>query len=180
MSVLTIDFKVRKAKGNIVQFKEDYVYNAPIAQVWDLFKNPAYSKARATKLQMSDPQVQQAGGANDIETTTRGGIPSEMLPAAAAKFLGPNSTAVITEKWHRDGDKRIVGQIKVAGQGIPAELKATATLTPDGNKTKAVMEGEVSVHIPFLGRRLEKEAVKFAPELVKGEQETAAEFLAGK
>ncbi len=161
-----------------MEFKEEYVYDAPIDTVWGMFANPDYSRLRAQKLMMTGPDVRNVAGADDIQVTTTGGIPQDMLPAAAKRFVSPSTKAVITEEWHREGPGRVIGALSVTGQGIPAALKAKVSLTADGNKTKAVMVGDLSIHIPLLGKRLEREAIGFAPELVKGEKETAAEFLA--
>ncbi len=161
-----------------MEFKEDYVYDAPIAKVWEMFSNPDYSKLRAQKLMMTGPEVQNVAGSDDIQVKTIGGIPQDMLPPAAKRFVSPSTKAVIAEEWHREGPGRVIGALSVTGQGIPAALKARVSLTAEGNKTRAVMTGDLSIHIPLLGKRLEKEAIGFAPELVKGERETAAEFLA--
>lgn len=161
-----------------MEFREQYQYPTPIDEVWAMFSNPAYSELRAEKLQMTDPTVRSQATDSEIKVTTTGGIPQDMLPAQAQRFISPNAQAVITEDWRRVGPGRISGSLSVAAQGVPAGLSATVVLEADGDVTKATMQGDVKVQIPLLGRRLEKEAVKFAPELVKGERETAQEFLA--
>ena len=40
------------------------------------------------------------------------------------------------------------------------------------------MHGEVKVNIPLLGKRLEKEAVQFAPVLAQGEVDNAKKWVA--
>ena len=161
-----------------MEFQERYVYPAPIEKVWEMFANPAYSELRAKKLMMTDPQVRSTATDSEIEVTTTGGVPQGMLPAAAKRFISPSTQVVLAEEWRRVGAGRISGSLSVSAQGVPAGLTSTVVLEADGNQTNAVMKGDVKVQIPLLGRRLEAEAVKFAPELVKGERQTAEEFLA--
>ncbi len=163
-----------------MQFKEEYTYDAPIDTVWKMFSDPGYASLRASKLQMTDPEVSADDSPDSIVSTTTGGVPTEMLPAAAKRFISPSTKAVFSEKWQRVGTDKIVGTIEVKAGGVPASLKADAELVGNGDKTNVVLNGEVKVSIPIIGKSVEREAVKFAPEIVKGELETSKEYLAGK
>lgn len=161
-----------------MEFKEEYEYDAPIDAVWKMFADPAYAALRASKLQLSDPEVKSQANDTQITSTTTVAVPTEMLPAAAKRFVSPSTKAVLAERWNRLNQDQIKGDMELSASGVPARLKAVATLKGNGNKTEVTMEGTVEVKIPLFGKRLEAEAVKFAPQIVKGEEEASAEYLA--
>lgn len=163
-----------------MQFNETYQYPAPIDEVWKMLSDPAYSTTRAQKLQLTSPQTESTTVNEEIQTVTTGGIDPEMLPAAAKKFIGPSTRVTIKEQWDRVGPGRITGSMSVEVKGVPAGLSATASLSADGDKTEATLQGDVTVRIPLLGKRLEREAIQLAPRLAKGEQEAAAEYLGSR
>lgn len=161
-----------------MEFKEEYEYDASIDAVWAMFSDPSYAILRASKLQLADPEVSVDASSDRISSTTRVAVPTEMLPAAAKRFISPNTEAVLAEKWTRPSNDVIRGQLELSAAGVPANIKLVSVLTADGTKTKVVSDGNVKVTIPLLGKRLESEAVKFAPMIIKGEQEASAEYLA--
>lgn len=161
-----------------MEFKEEYEYDAPINAVWAMFSDPSYAALRASKLQLADPEVTVNASGDRISSTTRVAVPTEMLPAAAKRFISPNTKATLAEQWSRPSDDVIRGTMELSAAGVPGNIKLASVLTADGAKTKVTLNGTVVVTIPFLGKRLEAEAVKLAPMIVKGEQEASAEYLA--
>lgn len=163
-----------------MEFNAEYQYQAPIDTVWNMFADPNYAIIRAKKLEMTDPKVEAHHTDQQTTSTTTGGVPTDMLPDMAKRFISPSTKAEFVEQWTRAGADKINGTIEVTAKGVPASLKASAILTANGDVTDVKMSGDVKVSIPFIGKRVEAEAVKFAPEIVKGEQETSAEYLATK
>lgn len=161
-----------------MKFTESYTYDAPLAKVWEMLSDPAFVTARDEALQIPSPTVQTTATADQITSLTSGSVPPDMVPAAAQRFLKGSTSFAIREEWRRSTDTTINGRMSVEGKGVPASLRATVVLTAAGEKTKATMEGELKVSIPFLGPKLEKQAIGFAPQLVAGDQAAAAKWLA--
>ena len=62
--------------------------------------------------------------------------------------------------------------------GAPVSVEATSTLAPADAGSVRVVTGNVSVRVPLLGGRIEKEAVAHLGRVVERERELAATWLA--
>lgn len=161
-----------------MKFTETYSYDAPLAKVWEMLSDPAFVAARDDALQIPNPKVETQANANQIVSVTSGAVPPEMIPAAAQRFLKGATSFVIREEWRRGAAGAASGKMTVEGKGVPASLKANIVLKEAGDQTQVTMEGELKVGIPFLGPKLEKQAIGFAPQLVAGDQKAAQDWLA--
>jgi len=82
-------------------------------------------------------------------------MPAE-LPDFVRKLTGETVKVKQTEIWTDPGDGSLVADVKVSIIGQPAELLGTATLKPDGSDgTTFVVQGDVKVSIPLIGRKIE-------------------------
>ena len=61
--------------------------------------------------------------------------------------------------------------------GAPVSVEATSTLAPADAGSVRVVTGNVSVRVPLLGGRIEKEAVAHLGRVVEREQALAANWL---
>ena len=61
--------------------------------------------------------------------------------------------------------------------GAPVSVEATSTLAPADAGSVRVVTGNVSVRVPLLGGRIEKEAVSHLGRVVEREQALAAQWL---
>ncbi len=161
-----------------MEFNETYEYPADISRVWEMFSDQDYALERARELQMTSPSVEGSAKASEIKRVTTGGVPQDLLPNAAKRFIKPSAQVRISEVWRRSDSDQIVGQLQVVGDGIPASLKANVTLRGGESTTSASMSGDLSINIPFLGKRLEREAIGFAPQLAQAEVQIATKWLA--
>ena len=67
---------------------------------------------------------------------------------------------------------------RVTVEGAPVSVEATSTLAPADAGSVRVVTGNVSVRVPLLGGRIEKEAVAHLGRVVEHERELAASWLA--
>ncbi len=162
-----------------MKFTESYEYEAPVAKVWQMLSDPAFVTSRDENLEIPDPTVETNAQANQIVSTTSGEVPPSMIPAAAQRFLKGGAEFLIREEWRLVDATTIHGALRAEGKGVPAYLQAQVELrqTPAGN-TKATMNGEIKVNIPFLGAKLEKQALSFAPKLIAADKKAATDWLA--
>lgn len=160
-----------------MKFTESYSYDAPLDKVWQMLSDPEFVTARDEALQIPDPRVETKADGTNIVSVTSGEVPAGMIPAAAQRFLKGGASFAIREEWRRDSDKLATGTMDVQAKGVPVSLNANITLKADGDKTGATMDGELKVSIPFLGPKLEKQAIGFAPQIVAGDQKAAQAWL---
>ena len=162
-----------------MQFTETYEYEAPVARVWEMLSDPAFVTSRDENLEIPNPTVETVAQENKVVSTTSGQVPPSMIPAAAQRFLKGGAEFLIREEWSLVDTSTIRGVLRAEGKGVPAFLAAQVELkqTAAGN-TKATMNGEIKVNIPFLGAKLEKQALSFAPRLIAADKKAATDWLA--
>ncbi len=162
-----------------MRFEETYKYDAPVAKVWQMLSDEAFVKSRNANLQIPDPSVTIQATDKSIHTTTAGDVPPSMIPAAAQRFLKSGASFVINEEWNLVNPMEIKGSFKAEGKGVPAHLLASINLVQNASGTTDVtMRGEIKINIPFLGAKLEKQALSFAPELVQADVKAATDWIA--
>ena len=65
----------------------------------------------------------------------------------------------------------------VTVEGAPVSFRAVSVLSPSGEGAERHVTGDVSVRIPLLGGRIEKEAVAHLGRVVEREQALATQWL---
>ncbi|HST47949.1 DUF2505 domain-containing protein [Jatrophihabitans sp.] len=106
-----------------------------------------------------------------IERTADGGARVEVrrvmpakVPDMVRRFVGDDITVEQVERWGPPGPTGTrTATVEVTVKGQPASMTGSMVLSPDGPDGAGCTElvtGEVTVAIPFLGRRIEPEIVK--------------------
>lgn len=162
-----------------MKFKEVYEYNAPLDQVWKMLSDPAFVVARDENLQIPDPHVTTTATGHQIVSLTSGDVPASMIPDAAKRFLKGGTSFEIREEWRRVDATHAEGVMQAQGKGVPAHVNAKVVLTETPQRTtEAVMVGQIKISIPFLGPKLERQALSFAPQLIQADNAAATAWLA--
>ncbi|MGI8434680.1 MAG: DUF2505 domain-containing protein [Nocardioidaceae bacterium] len=120
--------------------------------------------------------VEADGGATVVVERT---IPAD-VPDVAKRFVGDTVTVRQTEKWapapDATGRRRADLLLEVVGQ--PARMTGSVVIDPDDSGSRQLVEGDLRVSIPFLGKRLEPEITKVVLAAVRAEQRTGEAWLA--
>jgi hypothetical protein len=107
-------------------------------------------------------------------------FPAE-VPDFVRAFVGQTLTVVQTEVWEAprpDGVR--IAALQIQFTGLPASMKGSQTLERVGAGAHQLIRGELSVSIPFIGRRIEPEVAKAIVAAAAKEQETGRAWLARK
>jgi len=83
------------------------------------------------------------------------------MPDFVKKLTGSTVKVKQTEVWSgpaADGSR--TADVKVSIIGQPAEMVGTASLSPSSSGSAFVLEGDVKVSIPFIGKKIEPEVAK--------------------
>ncbi|UQX89110.1 DUF2505 domain-containing protein [Jatrophihabitans telluris] len=100
------------------------------------------------------------------------------VPDFVKKFLGETISVRQVEEWSApasDGGR--TATVKVTIQGQPASMVGTAVLKPQGTGSVEIVEGDVKVAVPFLGKKIEPEIVKVIAAALKIEQRVGVEWI---
>lgn len=114
-----------------------------------------------------DVQVEEAGGA--VTITIVRSQPAAM-PDFVKKLTGDTVKIKQTEKWSAPkGDGSRTADVKVSIIGQPAEMLGKASLSAAGGGTEFVVDGDVTVKVPFIGKKIEPEVAKAIKASIRGE-----------
>jgi hypothetical protein len=100
------------------------------------------------------------------------------VPDFIRKFLGDTIDIRQIEEWSAPdatGTRR--ADVKLTIHGQPASMIGTAVLKPDGNGSMQIVDGDVKVAIPFLGRRIEPEIAKVVAAALRIEQRVEQDWI---
>ena len=143
-----------------MQFTQSMSYPGTVDEVVAMYLTPAYLERRFGQFVVEGSSTVSAEGQR---VSFAGTVRPELIPAAAARFVKSDLRITFTEEWTTNE----------AG----ASVEATSTLT--GTETGCTREvtGNVSVRVPLLGGRIEKEAVAHLGRVVEREQALATQWL---
>lgn len=104
---------------------------------------------------------------------------SMAAPDQAKRFVGETITIIETYVWGEaatDGSR--TADLTVEVPGTPAGMTGTAVLSPTADGSQVVVEGELVVNIPLLGKKLEQAAAPALTEGIEVQESVAREYLA--
>lgn len=100
--------------------------------------------------------------------------PAEGIPSFAKKFVGDTIHIQQREEWSSATD----AALEVSIPGKPGHLKGTITLRPDGDGTVETVSGEIKVHIPLVGGKIEGLIAELLQQALRAEQRVGTAWLA--
>jgi uncharacterized protein DUF2505 len=107
-------------------------------------------------------------------------VPAD-VPDVVRSFVGRTLTIVQSEAWGpaaADGSR--VADLHISIKGQPAAMTGTQTLQPAGNGSRQLIHGELTVSVPFIGKRIEPEVAKAIVAAAAKEQQTGQAWLAAR
>lgn len=160
-----------------MKFTESYSYPANLDTVLKMYRDPAFSKARMAPGKFNDEKVEATGDDSNFTVTASAAVNAAMIPDKVRRFVPGTPHFTIEDQWKRTNDVEATGQTVLKVQGVPVSLTLTSTLKQSGSDTLRTIEGELKVSIPLLGGKLEKQAVRYIPQVIKAEQDAAQQWL---
>jgi hypothetical protein len=100
--------------------------------------------------------------------------PADGIPSFAKKFVGDTIHIAQREEWHSSTD----AVLDVTIPGKPGHMKGTVTLRPDGDGTVETVTGELKVHIPIVGGKIEGLVIELFEHALEAEQRIGKAWLA--
>ena len=154
-------------------------YSASVAVVHSALTQERYWRERLAavggpRATLEDVQV----GAGTIDLHMTQAIHAEHLPSIVTTFLRGDLVIHRHESWGPLLDEGASGTFTASVDGVPAKLHGTLTLQPDGDGSIVYLNGEVEVHVPFFGGKIESMIVDQVVELLEAEQRFTAGWIA--
>ena len=156
-----------------MQFTQSVSYPGTVDEVVAMYLTPAYLERRFGQFVVEGSQTVSVEGER---VSFAGTVHPELMPAAAARFVKSDLRITFTEEWAR-GEAGATSRTSVTVDGAPVSVEATSTLAPAEAGSVRDVTGNVSVRVPLLGGRIEKEAMAHLGRVVESEQALAAQWL---
>lgn len=140
---------------------ETFTYDgATVEQVFGLISSRDFRSRACEELGDLEYDVKVVeNGAGTIVTINRK-IASDM-PDFIKKLTGDTVKVLQEEVWGAPGaDGGRTAEVKVTIHGQPAHMIGAATISDAGGSAEFVLNGDVKVSIPFIGKKIEPEIAK--------------------
>lgn len=149
-----------------MRITETVDHHASPDEIFAMFSDVSYQQLKCERSGAVDHdvvvEVDDQGGT--IIVTTRK-MPTDNFPEFARKFVGDTVTVIEKQEWDAptdDGEREAALTVEIPS--TPVQLTGAARLTPHGEGTQQVVDGELKASIPLLGSKIEKAV---APILIK-------------
>lgn len=156
-----------------MQFTQSMSYPGTVDEVVAMYLTPDYLERRFGRFVVEGSTTVSVEGER---VSYAGTVRPELIPAAAARFVKSDLRVTFTEEWTLN-EAGATSRTSVAVDGAPVSVEATSTLTPSDAGSVREVSGNLSVRVPLLGGRIEKEAVARVGRLTDSEQASAAQWL---
>jgi len=156
-----------------MQFTQSISYPGTVDEVVAMYLTPAYLERRFGQFVVDGSSTVSVEGER---VSFAGTVRPELIPAAAARFVKSDLRVSFTEEWATN-EAGATSRTSVTVDGAPVSVEATSTLSPSDAGSAREVSGNLSVRVPLLGGRIEKEAVAHLGRVVEREQALATQWL---
>ena len=156
-----------------MQFTQSISYPGTVEEVVAMYLTPAYLERRFGQFVVDGSSTVSVEGER---VSFAGTVRPELIPAAASRFVKSDLRIAFTEEWTLN-EAGATSRTSVTVDGAPVSVEATSTLSPSDAGSAREVSGNLSVRVPLLGGRIEKEAVAHLGRVVEREQALATQWL---
>lgn len=158
-------------------------YATSPAALHGAFTDDAYWPARVAEVggegaRVAELSITGEGAARSVRVLVVHVIGEDKLPPVVTAVRPGGLEIHRVEEWGPFDGTRCEGRFSADIQGVPAHLSGTAVLEagPDGARITA--DGEASVSIPFVAKKVESLVVENLQELMESEREFTLQWIA--
>jgi hypothetical protein len=157
-----------------MKFEHTLRYDASPAEVFAMLGDPGFREQVCEAQHVSECTVEIDGVDDTMTVKVDQRRPSDGIPSFAKKFVGDTIHIAQREEWHSSTD----AVLDVTIPGKPGHMKGTVTLRPDGDGTVETVTGELKVHIPIVGGKIEGLVIELFEHALEAEQRIGKAWLA--
>lgn len=143
-----------------MKFTQSYSYPAAVDAVYGLVTDETFRSEACERQGALEHDVSVTAQGDGHVVTIKRTMPAQM-PDFVKKITGDTVKVVQTETWGpADASGNRAAEVAVEIVGQPAHMKGSASLTGGTDATEFLIDGDVKVSIPLLGRKIEPEVAK--------------------
>lgn len=158
-----------------MKFEHTLRYDASPAEVFAMLGDAVFRERVCEAQHVSEATVEIDGVDDTMTVSIDQRRPSDGIPSFAKKFVGDTIHIAQREEWSSATD----AVLDVTIPGKPGHMKGAITLRPDGDGTVETVSGELKVHIPIVGGKIEGLVIEIFEHALEAEQRIGKTWLAG-
>jgi hypothetical protein len=135
-------------------------YNAPIAAVLAMLRDPAATAAKYASQGDQEVDVLECADRDGGIRIVSSRVVTVDLPGFAKKVLKPTNAMRQTDDWEPGDDGSWTGTFAVEVSGAPLRISGTMALQADADTTTHEVAIEVQVKVPLIGGKIADWAAK--------------------
>jgi hypothetical protein len=157
-----------------MKFEHTLRYDASPAEVFAMLGDAVFRERVCEAQHVSEATVEIDGVDDTMTVSIDQRRPSDGIPSFAKKFVGDTIHIAQREEWSSATD----AVLDVTIPGKPGHMKGAITLRPDGDGTIETVSGELKVHIPIVGGKIEGLVIELFEHALEAEQRVGKTWLA--
>lgn len=158
-----------------MQFSHTIEYDAAPDEVYAMLADADFREKVCLAMHAVENEVSIETDGDGMSVVVDQTQPAHGIPSFAKKFVGDHIRIVQAEAW--TSPERAVLEVEIPGK--PGHLKGEITLK-HGSGTVETVSGEIKVHVPMLGGKLEKLIGDLLGAALDTEQKIGRAWLAGE
>lgn len=158
-----------------MKFEHEIRYDAAPEAVYAMLADPTFREQVCDAQRVLEKTVTITADGPGMTVSVDQKQPADGIPSFAKKFVGDQIHILQKETWSGPSD----AALEVSIPGKPGHLHGTVTLRPDGSGTVEKVSGEVKVHIPIVGGKIEKLIAEMLGRALDAENRVGHRWLAG-
>jgi hypothetical protein len=156
-----------------MRFEHTLRYDASPEEVFAMLGDAAFREQVCEAQHVTECTVKIDGVDGTMTVNVDQRRPSEGIPSFAKKFVGDTIHIAQREEWSSPTD----AVLDVTIPGKPGHMKGSITLRPDGDGTVETVTGELKVHIPIVGGKIEHLVIDLFEHALDAEQRVGRRWL---
>ena len=155
-----------------MQLTSRHDFPAPPAAVYAMLTDEAFLRHAATEMGSPDARVAASASRTAVEATIE-------APDVVRAFVGATLRVLLEVDWGdaRPGGTR-AGTFTMTVPGTPVTVAGTTLLAPTASGTEVTYDGELTVRLPLVGARVERQAAPAILEALEDQARIGRAWLA--
>lgn len=158
-----------------MRFRHEMRYDAAPSEVYAMLSDPVFREKVCAAQHAHDSSVDIAADGHGMSVVVDQKRPSDGIPHFARKIVGEEIHIKQTERWTDPSS----AALDVAIPGKPGHLKGSVTIHADSGGSLETVSGEIKVHVPLVGGKLEHMIGEILESALRTEERVGRAWLAG-
>ena len=155
----------------------EHEYELPPAELFAAVTDPDYLAARNARFGgVGTPQVDDVDDTVVVRISRQ--LPADKVPGPVRPFLG-DGVIVLVDTWTPPADDAspVTATWRADVANAPAQLGGEHLIEPTDDGSRYTITVDVSIKIPFVGRKLEQQVAGYLDSLISKELDYLAEWI---